>query len=113
MKVCDETKSLCMQFRSVVTNSTLTFSDIAFLELNPEIAALLKLSDIGEVDWERMLDDLAAVPGNFTVDNLKTDLDNLYNMGVSLATAGIGNIGDALLQQNQFHDLFKEKSARC
>ena len=26
MKVCDDTKSLCMQFESVVTNSTLTFS---------------------------------------------------------------------------------------
>ena len=38
MKVCDDTKSLCMQFESVVTNSTLTFSDIAFLEINPEIA---------------------------------------------------------------------------
>ena len=30
MKVCDDTKSLCMQFESVVTNSTLSFSDIAF-----------------------------------------------------------------------------------
>lgn len=26
MKICDDTKSLCMQFESVVTNSTLTFS---------------------------------------------------------------------------------------
>lgn len=108
-KICDETKNLCMQFESVVTNSTLTFSDIAFLELNPEIAALLKLSDIGDVDWEGMLDDLASIPGNFTVDNLKADLDNLYSMGVSLATAGIGNLGDALLQQNQFHNLFQGK----
>mgnify|MGYP001752886661 FL=1 len=46
MKVCDDTKSLCMQFESVVTNSTLTFSDIAFLEINPEIAPLLKLSEL-------------------------------------------------------------------
>ena len=36
MKVCDETKSLCMQFESVVTNSTLSFSDIAFLEINSD-----------------------------------------------------------------------------
>ena len=36
-----------MQFESVVTNSTLTFSDIAFLEINPEIAPLLKLSETG------------------------------------------------------------------
>ena len=38
MKVCDDTKSLCMQFESVVTNSTLTFSDIAFLEIDHDIA---------------------------------------------------------------------------
>ena len=35
MKICDDTKNLCMQFESVVTNSTLTFSDIAFLRNQP------------------------------------------------------------------------------
>lgn len=109
MKVCDDTKSLCMQFESVVTNSTLSFSDIAFLEFKPEIASLLKLSQIGEVDWQRMIDDLARVPGHFTRENLEDDLDNLYNMGVGLATAGISNIGDALLQRNSFNDLFSGK----
>lgn len=109
MKVCDETKSLCMQFESIVTNSTLTFSDITFLEINKEIAAVLKLSEIGGIDWKGMINDLAAIPGNFTVDNLKADLDNLYNMGVSLATAGAGNLGEALLQQNRFHELFQGK----
>ena len=109
MKVCDDTKSLCMQFESVVTNSTLSFSDIAFLEFKPEIASLLKLSQIGDVDWQRMIDDLASVPGHFTRENLEDDLDNLYNMGVGLATAGIGNIGDALFQRNSFNDLFSGK----
>ena len=31
-------ESLCMQFESVVTNSTLGFSDIVFLEINRNIA---------------------------------------------------------------------------
>ena len=109
MKVCDDTKNLCMQFESVVTNSTLSFSDIAFLEFKPEIASLLKLSEIGDVDWQQMIDDLANVPGHFTRENLESDLDNLYNMGVGLATAGISNIGDALLQKNSFNDLFNGK----
>ena len=56
-----------------------------------------------------MLDDLARIPGNFTKENLQSDLDNLYNMGVGLATAGIGNIGDALLQTSSFHDLMNGK----
>ena len=109
MKICDETKSLCMQFESVVTNSTLSFSDIVFLEINRNIAPLLKLTEIGNIDWQRMLDDLASVPGNFTKENLQHDLDNLYNMGVGLATAGIANIGDALLQTSSFHNLMGGK----
>lgn len=96
MKVCDDTKALCMQFESIVTNSTLSFSDIAFLEFNEEIAAILKLSEIGNVDWERLFDDLSKVPGNFTKENLKADLDKLYQMGAGLATSGITNIGNAL-----------------
>ena len=106
VKVCDDTKNLCMQFESVVTNSTLTFADIQFLEINREIAAILKLSEIGNVDWKAMLDDLAKIPGNFTMDNLTADIDNLYNMGVGLATSGMTNIGDALLQQSAFKEMF-------
>jgi hypothetical protein len=109
MKICDDTKNLCMQFESVVTNSTLTFSDIAFLQINQEIAAILKLSEIGNVDWKKMLDDLSKVPGNFTVDNLKSDIDNLYKAGANLAGAGMNNIGNALLQSSQFNNLFQGK----
>ena len=112
VKVCDDTKNLCMQFESVVTNSTLTFADIQFLEINREIAAILKLSDIGDVDWKAMLDDLAKVPGNFTMDNLTADIDNLYNMGVGLATSGMTNIGDALLQKSAFKEVFDDRVSK-
>lgn len=105
MKVCDDTKSLCMQFESIVTNSSLTFSDIAFLELNRDVASLLSLSELGGIDWQRMMDNLARVPGNFTKEHLKGDLDNFYNMGVGLATSGIENLGDTLLQTSSFHNL--------
>ncbi len=94
MKVCDDTKSLCMQFESVVTNSTLTFSDIAFLEINRDIAPLLSLSELGGVDWERMLDNLSRVPGNFTSENLKGDLDNLYGEFYQF------NLSSCIRQQN-------------
>ena len=108
-KVCDETKSLCYQFESVVTNSRLSFKDIAFLEINEELASILKLSELGNVNWKTMLDNLANVKGNFTVDNLKADIDNLYRMGAGLASSGLSNIGDALLQKNSFHDLLSGK----
>ena len=31
-KICDEVKTLCYQFESIVTNSTLSFKDIVFLK---------------------------------------------------------------------------------
>lgn len=112
MKICADTKSLCMQFESVVTNSSLTFADIQFLEINQEIAAILKLSEIGNMDWQQLLDDIASVPGNFTVENLTADINTLYNMGASLATAGIGSASDALLQKSAFNELFNGKVSK-
>ena len=112
MKVCDETKSLCMQFESVVTNSTLSFSDIAFLEINSEVVPLLKLSELGGIDWQRMLDDFSRIPDRFTRENLQSDLDNLYNLGVGLATAGAGNLAMPCCLKVCSITCFRARSAR-
>ena len=109
MKVCDETKTLCYQFESVVTNGHLSFKDIAFLEVSDEIAAILKLSELGGVDWRAMLDNLSNVGGNFTIDNLRADIDNLYQMGVTLASAGIGNVTESILQGSTFNGTIESK----
>lgn len=109
VKVCDDTKNLCMQFESIVTNSSLSFKDIAFLEINREVAALLNLSKLGDIRWEQLMDNLARVPENFTKEHLAGDLDKLYEMGVGLATSGVENLGDALLQTSAFHDLIGGK----
>ncbi len=108
-KVCDDTKSLCMQFESIVTNSTLSFSDIAFLEISDGITSELGLDKIGGIDWQKLLDDMTQITGSFTKENLIADIDNLYSMGAGLATAGITHIGDALLQKNSFHELMNGK----
>lgn len=109
VKVCDDTKNLCMLFESIVTNSSLSFKDIAFLEINREVAALLNLSELGGIRWKQLMDNLARVPENFTKEHLAGDLDKLYEMGVGLATSGVENLGDALLQTSAFHDLIGGK----
>lgn len=109
VKVCDDTKNLCMQFESIVTNSSLSFKDIAFLEINREVAALLNLSELGGIRWEQLMDNLARVPENFTKEHIAGDLDKLYEMGVGLATSGVENLGNALLQTSAFHDLIGGK----
>ena len=56
-----------------------------------------------------MMDDLASIQGNFTKENLQQDINNLYNLGVGLATAGTANLGEALLQESAFHNLMSGK----
>lgn len=109
MKVCAEVKALCMQFESVVTNGTLSFRDVVFLEIAPQFALLFKLSESGGIDWEAFFDDLGNIQHNFTKENLKADIDNLYNIGVGLANTGADNFTDAILGESSFDDLLNGK----
>ena len=110
-KVCEETKTLCYQFESIVTNSRLSFRDIAFLEINQELAAILKLSELGDVDWKNLLDNFSDIGSNFTKDNLKADIDNLYAMGVSLASAGAGNAVSSIVGNSNFNGKLMDKTS--
>lgn len=110
-KVCEETKTLCYQFESIVTNSRLSFRDIAFLEINQELAAILKLSELGDVDWKNLLDNFSDIGSNFTKDNLKADIDNLYAMGVSLASAGAGNAVSSIVGKSNFNGTLMDKTS--
>lgn len=110
-KVCEETKTLCYQFESIVTNSRLSFRDIAFLEINQELAAILKLSELGDVDWKNLLDKFSDIGSNFTKDNLKADIDNLYAMGVSLASAGAGNAVSSIVGNSNFNGTLMDKTS--
>lgn len=110
-KVCEETKTLCYQFESIVTNSRLSFRDIAFLEINQELAAILKLSELGDVDWKNLLDNFSDIGSNFTKDNLKADIDNLYAMGVSLASAGAGNAVSSIVGNSNFSGTLMDKTS--
>ncbi len=105
MKVCDDTKALCMQFESVVTNSTLSFKDIAFLQFNQQAANLFNLSNMNGVNFKGLLNYFGNIGKNFTADKLKADMTNLYQKGVSLALSGIDGFKSNLLQTNNFTQL--------
>lgn len=106
-KVCHEVETLCMQFESVVTNSSLSFRDVVFLQLAPQFQPLFDLAGGGNVDWKRFFDDLGSIPGHFSRENLETDIGNLYDMGVSIAGAGAENMMEALLGGSSFNDIAK------
>lgn len=102
MKTCNDTKNLCMQFESVVTNSRLSFKDIVFLELTPEVRAIFDLTNAG-MDWKGFIDNLSNVSGNFTKENLASDIDQLYNTGVSLISSGAANAEGSIIGNNSFN----------
>lgn len=101
-KICNEVKTLCMQFESIVTNSSLSFRDVVFLQISPEFQPLFNLTNSGGADWQQLFDDLGSISGNFTKENLKSDIDNLYNMGVNIANAGTENMQETLLGGSSF-----------
>lgn len=109
-KVCDETKNLCYQFESIVTNSSLSFRDIAFLEINRDLESILKLSEIGDIDWKVVFDNLPNIGDNLSKEKLKQDIDMLYQMGANLAGAGTGNLINGILGNSNFNGTFAEKA---
>ncbi len=106
-KVCHEVESLCMQFESIVTNSSLSFRDVVFLQLAPQFQPLFDLADGGSVDWRRFFDDLGSIPNHFNKENLKSDVNTLYDMRVSIAGAGAENMMETLLGGSSFNDIAK------
>ena len=113
MKVCAEVKALCMQFESVVTNGTLSFRDVVFLEIcHRSLPRCSNCRKAAASTGKPFFDDLGNIQHNFTKENLKTDIDNLYNMGVGLAQAGADNFTDAILGGSSFHDLLNGEDKR-
>jgi len=109
-KICGETQSLCMQFESAVTNSTLSFSDINFLELDPRFAAFMQLSQFEGMDWKTLLDDFGSVSDNFTMENLREDIGTLYDFGIQLGSSGFNNLSTDILGDSKFNGSFAEKA---
>lgn len=110
VKTCDDTRNLCLQFESVVTNSRLSFKDVAFLELAPEVRALFDLAQMGGEDWRAVLDNLSSVGQSFTKDNLTADIDNLYNMGINLVGTGIGNAAASIMNGSSMSGVISGKA---
>lgn len=110
IKTCNDVKSLCQQFESIATNSSLTFNDIAFLEVKEELASVLNLANLGGIDWKGVFEGIGDdIQGSFTLENLKKDIDNLVNKGVGLANAGFSGGVSQLLQGTSFDGTFEDK----
>lgn len=110
VKVCADVKSLCTQFESIVTNSTLSFSDIAFVQISEELASLFNLQNLGGIDWKDMFEHLGDdIENAVTAENVKADLDNLISKGVGLASAGFSGAVSNFTAGTSFDGSFQNK----
>lgn len=109
MKICDETKALCMQFESVVTNSRLGFSDINFLMLAPEVRQLFEFAQYNLVNWDNMQRMLSEAPSHFTKENLRADVENMYQIAVGIASSAAQDIMNEVLRGSDFNGLMQGK----
>lgn len=88
IKTTEDTKSLCMQFESVVTNNVLSFRDIPFLQISDRVKAMFDLQHLGGVDWKATFDDMTTLADNITKEDLQADLDDIVATGAAIASAG-------------------------
>ena len=104
IKTTEDTKSLCMQFESVVTNNSLSFGSIPFLTVKQDIKEIFDMSRLGGVDWQSTFDDLSAMADSITVDDLKMDMEDIAAMGAALAISG--GINERFFQDSRVGRLF-------
>lgn len=110
VRTCNDVKSLCSQFETIVTNSRLNFRDIAFVQIADELTSLFDLGHLGGVDWKNMFDHFGDdISGAFSTNSLKQDLETLITKGVGLANAGYENGVNTLLSGTSFDGTIEGK----
>lgn len=98
----EDTKNLCYEFESIVTNSTLGFSDIEFIEFNPQIAALFQLSKMGGQDWKAALQKFSIDDGTFSKENMQAAVDNMKNIIKNLPNTAVNNVTQSVMNGTEF-----------
>lgn len=88
MKICTDVKNLCKEFELVVTNGKLSFSDINFLEICPQLKTYFDLAKLSSVDWKQLFNDLSDFPTTYTKENLLADFRQMFS-GVTMAGSDI------------------------
>lgn len=84
-KTTNNVENLCKEFEVVATNGKLSFKDIRFLVISDQLRNLFNLARLGDVDWKKVLDDLADFGQDISGEELK---DDLKDFGSAIASAG-------------------------
>ena len=101
-KICEDTKNLCYEFESIVTNSTIGFSDLDFVEVNPKLHSLFRLSQMGGQDWQKVLQSFSITDAMYSKEGIKSALDNLANIAKNIPNTVATNVHESILIGTDF-----------
>ncbi len=103
-RICTEVESLCKQFEAVVTNYSLSFKDIVFLKVADEVTKEFNL-DKASTLIEDMVNGFTSISDEVGKDALSSSIDELYSLGVGIATAGVESLTTSILNGNSFSSM--------
>ena len=103
VKTTTEVKSLCMQFESIVTNGTLSFGDINFLEVCPQLKAIVQLSEMSGQDWKAVLSDVFSMPEVMSKEELRDEVK-------AFAEGGFSRLAEDVMGDSEFSGSFIDKA---
>lgn len=109
LRVMADTKSLCNQFSALCSNSSLSFSDIPFVEFTGTLQNIFDLQQVG--NFKTLFDDISNIGSNFSEENVDSELDNLRKMAVGLANAGSNDVQN-LFSRSAFNGTFLDNVAK-
>lgn len=87
-ETCTDTKNLCLEFESIVTNSRLSFKDLVFLEINKDLLPFVDLASLGNGSIEDGIDVLMERLGDLSIEDVKMNFTSLKD----LASAGVNGL---------------------
>lgn len=108
--ICEDVRQLCAQFSAVCSNGTLTFN-FSFPQIADEVLEIVGLKDLSKVDWKDFYDSLSTIPADADslYEDFKSDIDDLYQAGSSLFSAGTHAAGDLWNGGGKVGKLFQGK----
>jgi len=86
IKTCEDTKALCVQFESIVSNGSLGFGDLPFLSVKETVRNIFDSGRLGGTDWQEQLTSLVTGVSDITEEDLQGDLDGIVSAGASILT---------------------------
>lgn len=105
-KTTKNVEQLCKQFELVVTNGRLTFKDVVFLGINEGLQKVFDMSQLGNVKWKDVLENVSEFGANAGEGILQADIKEL---GGILATAGKDVLDSKLKEFSNIGKIFKSK----